>query len=128
MPLDRLRRGTPVHAAYQDVYSSHIHAQDLVRAILAAICRGAPSRSYNCCDDSMLRVGDYFDLIADRHSLPRPLRVSKLEAPDRIPKSLLSFMRESRRLDNRRLKRELRLRLDFPTVWEGIRLPDEIRR
>jgi hypothetical protein len=33
---------------------------------------------------------------------------------------LLSFMGESRRLDNRRLKKELGLRLRYPTVREGL--------
>jgi len=33
---------------------------------------------------------------------------------------LLSFMSESRRLDNRRLKIELRLKLRYPTVREGL--------
>ena len=65
-------------------------------------------------------MGDYFDLVADRFGLPRPPRVSREEAARVIPESLLSFMSESRRLVNRRLKRELRVRLRYPTVREGV--------
>ncbi|MEY3626961.1 MAG: hypothetical protein RL163_1460, partial [Pseudomonadota bacterium] len=32
----------------------------------------------------------------------------------------LSFMSESRRLDNTRMRRELRVRLRYPTVREGL--------
>ena len=34
---------------------------------------------------------------------------------------LLSFMRESRRLSNARMKRELRVRLRYPTVADFLR-------
>ena len=33
---------------------------------------------------------------------------------------LLSFMSESRRLDNQRMKKELKLVLRYPTVEEGL--------
>jgi hypothetical protein len=37
-----------------------------------------------------------------------------MTAQTELPLMLLSFMSESRRLDNTRMKRELRLRLRFP--------------
>jgi hypothetical protein len=61
-------------------------------------------------------MGEYFDLVADRFGLPRPPRVAREAAGDRIPEALMSFMRESRRLANRRLREELRYRLRFPSV------------
>ena len=75
---------------------------------------------YNASDDAPQKMGDYFDLVADRFGLPRPPRVSRAEAARSIPEGLLSFMNESRRLTNRRIKQELRLRLRYPTVREGI--------
>ena len=77
-------------------------------------------RMYNASDDSVLKMGDYFDLVADRFGLPRPPRVSRAEAAQRISPQLLSFMNESRRLTNRRIKRELRFKLRYPTVGDGI--------
>jgi nucleoside-diphosphate-sugar epimerase len=119
-PRERLRKGTPVLHASDDVYTNHIHADDLARAVVAALWRGAPQRAYNASDDSELKMGDYFDLAADLYGLPRPPRVARDAAHEQLPLMLLSFMRESRRLDNRRLKRELRVALRYPTVREGL--------
>jgi len=119
-PRERLARGAPVLRAEDDVYTNHIHADDLARACVAALLRGAPQRVVNVCDDTDLRMGDYFDLAADLCGLPRPPRLSRAEAAARLSPMQLSFMGESRRLDNRRLKRELRLRLRYPTVVQGL--------
>jgi nucleoside-diphosphate-sugar epimerase len=120
-PRDRLLKGTPVLQADDDVHTNHIHANDLARAIFAALWRGAPQRIYNASDDTQLKMGDYFDLAADLYGLPRPPRVARSMAQEQLPLMLLSFMSESRRLDNRRLKEELRVRLWYPTVSDGLR-------
>ncbi len=120
-PLERLRRGTPVLAAADDVYTNHIHADDLARACVAALVRGLPQRVVHASDDTEMKMGDYFDLAADIAGLPRPPRVARGEAAGVLSPMQLSFMGESRRLVNRRLKRELRLRLRYPTVREGLR-------
>ena len=120
-PRDRLLKGTPVLTPQDDVYTNHIHADDLARAVLAALWRGRAQRAYNVSDDSELRMGDYFDLAADLYGLPRPPRVPRSTAQEQLPLMLLSFMSESRRLDNSRLKKELRLKLLHPTVDSGLR-------
>ncbi len=119
-PRARLLKGTPVLQAADDVYTNHIHADDLARACVAALWRGQPQRIYNVNDDTRLKMGDYFDLAADLYGLPRPPRVPRDTAKDQLPLMLLSFMSESRRMDNTRLKRELRLRLRYPTVDTGL--------
>lgn len=119
-PRTRLLRGTPVLRREDDVYTSHIHADDLATACQLALWRGRPQRIYNVCDDTRLLMGDYFDLAADLYGLPRPPRVARDEAREQLPVSLLSFMSESRRLLNTRMKSELRLALQHPTVREGL--------
>ena len=119
-PRPRLLRGTPVLQAADDVYTNHIHADDLARACLRALWRGKPQRIYHASDDTQLKMGDYFDLAADLYGLSRPPRISRELAQTELPASLLSFMSESRRLSNQRLKRELGLRLHYPTVVEGL--------
>jgi len=119
-PRDRLMRGTPVLQAQDDVYTNHIHSDDLARATIAALWRGRPQRAYNVSDDSELKMGDYFDLAADLYGLPRPRRIPRDSAQSELPLMLLSFMGESRRLVNRRLKQELLSRLRYPTVREGL--------
>ena len=120
-PRERLQRGTPVLRAEDDVYTNHIHADDLGRACALALWRGRPQRNVNVVDDSQLKMGDYFDLAADLYGLPRPPRIARDAAGDQLPLVLLSFMSESRRLHNRRMKTELRLSLRYPTVNEGLR-------
>ncbi|MDP4300971.1 SDR family oxidoreductase [Leptothrix discophora] len=119
-PRERLLRGTPVLRDEDDVHTNHIHADDLARACLAALWRGAPQRIYHACDDSALKMGAYFDLAADLCGLPRPPRISREQAREQLSPMLLSFMSESRQLDNRRLKTELRLVLRHPHVRTGL--------
>ena len=119
-PRDRLLRGTPVLVAGDDVHTNHIHADDLARACVAALMHGAPQRVYHASDDTDLKMADYFDLAADLCGLPRPPRVSRAEASQTFGPVMLSFMSESRRLVNQRLKTELGLKLRYPTVREGL--------
>lgn len=120
LPLERIRRGDPVVIAAEDSHTNHIHAEDLGRACLAALEHGRANRAYNVSDDSDLPMGDWFDKLADAFGLSRPPRVTRAEAQRRLSPQLLSFMNESRRLDNTRMKRELGLRLRYPTVDAGI--------
>jgi nucleoside-diphosphate-sugar epimerase len=119
-PRERLARGTPVLNHDDDVYTNHIHADDLARACVAALHRGLPQRVVHASDDTELKMGDYFELAARLCGLPAPPRISRAQAAGQMSAMQLSFMGESRRLDNRRLKRELRLRLRHPTVAEGL--------
>ena len=121
LPLERLRRGDPVLAADEDVHTNHIHAEDLARIACLALFRAGPGRAYNASDDSGLRMGEYFDAVAERFGLARPPRMARAEIVRHLSPLALSFMSESRRLDNRRLKRELRLHLRYPTVADGLR-------
>jgi nucleoside-diphosphate-sugar epimerase len=119
-PQGRLLKGTPVLQASDDVFTNHIHADDLARACIRAMWAGRPQRIYNVNDDTQLKMGDYFDLAADLYGLPRPPRVPRNAAKEQLPLMLLSFMSESRRLDNSRLKQELKLVLGYPTVATGL--------
>jgi nucleoside-diphosphate-sugar epimerase len=120
-PHERLLRGTPVLLEADDVYTNHIHADDLARACVLALWRARPQRNVNVVDDTEMKMGDYFDLAADLYGLPRPPRVARQGAGEQLPLVLLSFMSESRRLLNQRMKAELRLQLLYPTVVEGLR-------
>jgi nucleoside-diphosphate-sugar epimerase len=119
-PRERLLRGAPVLRAEDDVFTNHIHADDLARACVAALVRGLPQRAVHVCDDGMLKMGDHFDLVADLTGLPRPPRISRADAQLQLSPMQMSFLGESRSFVNLRLKRELRLRLRHPTVVEGL--------
>ncbi len=119
-PRERLQRGTPVLAREDDVYTNHIHADDLARACVAALVRGLPQRVLHASDDTDLLMGDYFDLAAQLCGLPLPPRITRTQAQATLSPVQMSFWSESRRLVNTRLKQELRLRLHHPTVAQGI--------
>jgi nucleoside-diphosphate-sugar epimerase len=119
-PRARLLKATPVLQPQDDVFTNHIHADDLALACCLALWRGAPQRVYNVNDDTRMKMGDYFDLAADLYGLPRPPRIARAGANEQLPLMLLSFMSESRRMDNTRMKMELRLRLHHPTVLSGL--------
>jgi nucleoside-diphosphate-sugar epimerase len=120
LPLERLAKGLPALAAADDVFTNHIHADDLAAACVAAMRHGQANRSYNVVDDSDLKMADYFDQVADAFALPHPPRLSREAASAALSPMQMSFMRESRRIGNRRIKQELKLRLAFPSVADGI--------
>ncbi|MFT4173061.1 MAG: NAD(P)H-binding protein [Rhodocyclaceae bacterium] len=127
LPLARLERGDPVLAADDDVFTNHIHADDLAAAAIAALTRGRGGRAYNVTDDSVLRMGDYYDLLADTFGLPRPPRLSRAACAGVLTPMTMSFMGESRRLTNTRMTRELRVRLRYPSVRDGLAAARRVR-
>ena len=98
LPIERIRAGTPALARAEDAYTNHIHADDLARIVLAALARGRGRRAYNASDGSWLKMGDYFDLVAESFGLPPPAASRARKRRQQMPETLLSFMRESRRL------------------------------
>ncbi len=120
LPVDRLTQGTPVLADHDDVYTNHIHADDLAAIALAALDPAAPAGIYNASDDTHMKMGEYFDLVAARLDLPKPPRVSRADVGKSIPAMMRSFMGESRRLVNTKMKEQLGVKLAYPTVYEGV--------
>ena len=116
LPIERLQKGTPALNDAEDVYTNHIHADDLAYVIKLALFRSAPSRVYHVIDDSALKMGEYFDLVAKAYNLPPAPRLPRIDLEKQVSPMLLSFMSESRRLQNRRMKHELGAQLAYPNV------------
>ncbi|PRC92014.1 NAD(P)-dependent oxidoreductase [Solimicrobium silvestre] len=120
LPLERLKKGLPALLPEQDVFTNHIHADDLARLVMQALFYGSPNRVYHAVDDSCLLMGEYFDLVADRVGLPRVPRLARDELVLQVSPAMLSFMGESRRMSNLRIKGELGFRLRYPSVVDGV--------
>lgn len=118
LPLERLRAGMQAILPEEDSYTNHIHADDLARIVVAAMHRGKSNRVYHASDNSVMKMGDYFDAVANAYQLQLPQRITRAEAKRVLPESLLSFMNESRRLSNERMMKELQVRLHYPEVAE----------
>jgi nucleoside-diphosphate-sugar epimerase len=124
LPLERLQNGTPALRAEDDVFTNHIHADDLARIIFLALARGAANRVYHAVDDSDMKMGDYFDAVARAYDLPAAPRLPRDELRACVSPVLYSFMAESRRLDNRRIKEELGVRLRYRDVASALAMFD----
>ncbi|MGZ9031270.1 MAG: SDR family NAD(P)-dependent oxidoreductase [Burkholderiaceae bacterium] len=128
LPLARLQQRLPALLAEDDVYTSHIHADDLARIAVVALLRGQPCRTTNTVDDSGLKMGDYFDLVARSFGLEPTPRLPRAELKKAVSPMTYSFMSASRRIRNRRLKLELRVRLSYPTVASALAQNSRDRR
>ena len=120
-PRERVRRGVPALVDAQDVFTNHVHADDLARACVAALMRGPTLRTINVSDDSHQRVGEHLDRVAALAGLLPVPRLTREQAAQQLSPMQLSFLGESRRLVNARLKRELRVRLRYPNIEEAFR-------
>jgi len=118
-PVERLKKGLPVLRLQDDVYTNHIHADDLAVACWRSLFMGAALRTLNINDDSVLLMGEHMRLAAEFFKLPAPPALSKEEVQSALSPMQWSFMQESRRLINARMKKELRMKLQYPTPWDG---------
>ncbi len=120
LPAERIRGGVPVVREDQVPFSNRVHVDDLVRACVAAALRGRPGAVYNISDGTPGSMTQYFFAVADALSLPRPPVVSFEEASDTLSPQMLSFMNESRRIDNRRMREELGVEPLYPDLASGL--------
>ncbi|MBN8502833.1 MAG: SDR family NAD(P)-dependent oxidoreductase, partial [Burkholderiales bacterium] len=118
-PRERLLAGRPLLRPEDDVFTNHIHADDLAQACVRALWHSAPLRVFNVVDDSERLMGEHFDLAAERLGLAHAPRLSRAELTTQLSPMQLSFMGESRRIGNARVKRELGLCLRYPMPEMG---------
>jgi nucleoside-diphosphate-sugar epimerase len=118
LPVERLRQGTPVLREEDCGYTNRIHADDL-----AAVCVAAAERGhgvYNVSDGHPGTMTDYFNRVADLYGLPHPTQISLDQARTMLSPEMVSYLAESRRLDNRRILNDLGVTLRYPTLNEGL--------
>ncbi len=119
-PMDRLKKGMPVLSAEDDVYTNHIHADDLARACVLALFKGQTLQAIHVSDDAQMKMGDYYSVVAQWFNLPLPVRMPFDELREHLSPMQMSFLSESRRLENHRMKTSLGLRLRYPSPKEGL--------
>ncbi len=120
LPLKRIREQIPIIHEHLAPNTNRIHVEDLVQACMAAATRGRAGRIYNISDGAQSNMTEYFNLIADYFDLPRPPSIDWAEAEKRLSAGMLSYLRESRRLDNRRMREELGVQLRYPDLRRGL--------
>jgi nucleoside-diphosphate-sugar epimerase len=120
LPIARIKKGLTVICPDEAPWSNRIHADDLARVCIAAAERGEAGEIFNAADGHPTSMTDYFYQVADCLGLPRPDCVSLAEAEKNLTPAMLSFVRESRRLDISRMKERLKIQLDYPILSEGL--------
>ena len=120
LPVERLRKGLPILRADESPYTNRIHADDLARAALHAAAVGRAGRAYHVTDGEPTTMADYFLRCAHLLGLPPPQQLTMAEARAALTPALLSFLDESKRLDSRRLREELRFVPQYPNLGAGL--------
>jgi nucleoside-diphosphate-sugar epimerase len=122
LPLERLRRGDPAIDPAEAMPGNRIHVEDLVSACVAAgASPQADGRIYNVTDGTDDSPTAYLQRVARLSDLPPPPLISKAEAEKSLPAMALSFLGESRRVQNRRMLEELGVELAYHDLDAGIR-------
>lgn len=121
LPLQRIRDGVPVLKEALAPKTNRIHADDLARVCVAAASKPQASRIYNVSDGQEANMTEYFFTLADFFGLPRPPAVDWEEAEQTISPGMLSYLRESRRMDTSRMQQELGVKLEYPSLLHGLR-------
>jgi nucleoside-diphosphate-sugar epimerase len=120
LPLKRLRSNLPLVRATESPWTNRIHIDDLVQVCAAAMDRGRDGDVYNVSDGTPGAMIDYFGLIAELAGLPAPPEISLAQAEEQLSDGMLSYMRESRKVDNSKMKEELGVTLIHPSMESGL--------
>lgn len=120
LPVERLRKGLPVLHEAECGYTNRIHAEDLAAILLAAADKGQGDNIYNVSDGHPGNMTQYFYAVADALGLPRPPSLPMAEAREQLSEAMLSYLTESRRMDNRKLLRDFNLTLRYPDLAAGL--------
>lgn len=121
LPVERLKKGLPVLNETECGYTNRIHAEDLVTILMAAGEKGRGDNIYNVSDGQPGNMTQYFNAVADTLGLPRPPSLPMAEAHERLSPAMLSYLTESRRMDNRKLLQEFGVRLRYPNLESGLK-------
>ena len=127
LPVSQLESGQPVLDERLARLTNRIHAADLARVCLAAAAQGEDGEIFNVSDGHPTTMTHYFNAVADLLGCPRPRQVSLEEAHQLMSPLMLSYMSESRRMDNSRMLARLGITLRYPDLESGLRacLQDE---
>ena len=120
LPLQRIQSGAPILREDQSPYTNRIHADDLAMVCVVAAEKAYAGAIYNVSDGHPGTMSQYFKDIADAFGLPRPPEISREEAENAMSPGMLSYLRESRRIDNSKMLQDLGVELQYPDLAKGL--------
>jgi nucleoside-diphosphate-sugar epimerase len=117
--LAAVRAGTARRIVKPDQVFGRVHVDDLVQVLRASMPRPNPGAIYNVADDEPAPPQDVIAFACELLGVTPPPAVPYEQAE--LSPMARSFYADSRRVDNARIKRELRVTLRHPTYREGLR-------
>lgn len=120
-PFEKLRAGRALRVLKPGQVFSRIHVDDIAEVLAASIAdpaHGPFPAIYNVCDDEAAPPEDVIAHAARLLGLAVPPAVP-FEHAELSPMAR-SFYAESKRVSNRRIRKELGVRLRYPTYREGL--------
>lgn len=125
-PVRRLRQGFVLPPKDEVGYTNRIHVDDLVRICLTA-SEQESGGLFNVADGCPMRMNDYYRLAAEVWGLPPPAESSNPCELEHISRTMWSFLRASKKVDNRHLLKTLGIKLLYPHPKLGLQAcrPDQ---
>lgn len=118
LPRKRIESKTPVLHPQFSPFTNHIHEDDLAHICVVAARHSASGEIYNVSDNDKMTMSDYFIQVADFLKLPHPPVIDWQQAEQVLSAGMLSYLRESRRIDNSKLLRRLKIKLEYPSLTD----------
>ncbi len=118
--IERIRQGLPAIAERDVGPGNRIHVDDLVSCCGAALSRHAQAGIYNVGDGDHRSSTWFANELARQSGLEPPPTISMAEAEREFSPMRLSFLQESRRVDTRKMRDVLGVRLRYPNPDDGI--------
>jgi len=121
LPIERLEKGLPILREDLAPFSNRIHQDDLAAICVTAALRAPSGAIYNACDGHPSTMSHYFKSIAKALNLPMPPELDLEQAEKQLSAGMLSYLRESRRMSNRKVLEELNVKLQYPDLEAGLK-------
>jgi nucleoside-diphosphate-sugar epimerase len=116
--LDEIRAGTAKRILRPGHLFGRIHVDDIARVLVASMDQLNPGAIYNVTDDEPAAPADVVTYACELLGLPPPPE-TPFEKAELSPMAA-SFWTDRRRVKNERIKRELGVKLLYPTYREGL--------
>lgn len=121
IPRQRLLNGEPVVKAEQCGYTNRIHADDLAQALVAAETCDTRLAIINVSDGSPGKIADYLQAAAREIGAAALPEIDLQHARRSLSEPMLSYLSESRKIDNNKMLMQLKVVLRYPDFIKGLK-------
>ncbi len=120
LPIERIEKSLPILKEDESPFTNRIHQDDLAQICVAAAEHGKNAEVYNVSDGQPSTMSRYFKEVARSNDLPLPPEISLKEAKQVMSAGMLSYLTESRRINNEKMLNELKVNLVYPSLEIGL--------